>query len=57
MSGLFGARNTEIALVACGILAIILTTIFTARITVNHLRETDVRMNELNAQLAIGRIS
>lgn len=51
MSGLFGARNTEIALVACGILAIILTTIFTARITVNHLRETDVRMNELNAQL------
>jgi two-component system NtrC family sensor kinase len=51
MSGLFAARNVEIAIIVSGILAIILTTVFTTRITVNRLRQSDKKMNELNAQL------
>lgn len=51
MSGLFAARNVEIAIIICGILAIILTTVFTTQLTVDRLRQSDNRMNELNAQL------
>lgn len=51
MGGLFTTRNVEIVIIVCGVLAIIFTTIFTTRLTVNRLRETDLRMNELNAQL------
>jgi len=51
MSGLLAARNVEIAIIICGILAIILTTVFTTRLTVDRLRQSDNRMNELNAQL------
>ena len=51
MTGLFAARNTEIAIMLGGILVIILTTIFTTRATVNRLRNSDQRMNELNRQL------
>ncbi|MBW1784421.1 MAG: two-component sensor histidine kinase [Deltaproteobacteria bacterium] len=51
MSGLFATRNVEIAIIVCGFLAIILATVFTTQMTVKRLRETDVRMNELNAQL------
>jgi len=51
MTGLFAARNTEIAIILGGILVIILTTIFTTRATVNRLKNSDQRMNELNRQL------
>jgi two-component system NtrC family sensor kinase len=51
MSGLFATRNAEIGIVTAGIVAIILTTVFTTRSAVNRLRETDNRMNELHAQL------
>jgi len=51
MSGLFATRNLEIVIIASGILAIILVTVFTTRLTINRLRETDLKINELNAQL------
>ena len=51
MSGLFMARNVEIVIIISGILAIILATIFTTRLTVSRLRQSDSRMNELNAEL------
>jgi two-component system NtrC family sensor kinase len=51
MSGLFATRNVEISIIISGILAIILTTVFTTRLTVNRLIQTDNKMNELNAQL------
>ena len=64
MSGLFATRNAEIAIILSGILAIILTTVFTTRLAVNRLRQADTRMNKLNAQLvqsdklaALGKMS
>ncbi|MCF8120694.1 MAG: sensor histidine kinase [Deltaproteobacteria bacterium] len=51
MAGLFATRAMEVAIVGIGLLAIVLTVVFTTRFTVNRLRETDKRMNELNAQL------
>jgi len=38
-------------IIVCGFLAIILATVFTTRMIIKRLRETDSRMNELNAQL------
>lgn len=51
MTGLLATRNVEIVIVLCGLLAIILTTVFTTRMAVNRLRDSDQKMNELNAQL------
>ncbi len=51
LSGLFAARNVEIAIIVCGFLAIILATVVTTQMTIKRLRESDARMNELNAQL------
>jgi len=51
MGGLFATRNVEIIIVSCGLLAIILTIVFTTRLAVQRLRDTDMQMNELNAQL------
>ena len=51
LSGFFSTRKVGITIIICGILAIILTTVFTTRLAVSRLRETDSRMNELNAQL------
>jgi len=51
MGGLFATRNVEIAIILGGILAIVLMTVFTTRLTVTRLRQADMRMNELNAQL------
>jgi two-component system NtrC family sensor kinase len=51
MGGLFATRNAEIAIILGGIVAIILMTVFTTRLTVTRLRQADMRMNELNAQL------
>lgn len=51
MTGLLTTRNVEIVIVLCGLLAIILTTVFTTRMAVNRLRDSDQKMDELNAQL------
>ena len=51
MSGMFAARNVEIAIIIFGILAIVLATIFTTYLTVSRLRQADLRMNEINAEL------
>jgi len=51
MTGLLATRNVEVAIILAGVLAIVFTTIFTARLTVNRLRQSDARMNELNARL------
>jgi two-component system NtrC family sensor kinase len=51
MGGLFATRNVEIAIILGGIVAIVLMTVFTTRLTVTRLRQADMRMNELNAQL------
>jgi two-component system NtrC family sensor kinase len=51
MGGLFTTRNVEIAIILSGILAIVLATVFTTQLMVNQLRESDRRMNGLNAQL------
>ncbi|HDZ23101.1 MAG TPA: HAMP domain-containing histidine kinase [Desulfobacteraceae bacterium] len=51
MTGLFATRNAEIVITVCGFLAIILATVLTTQMIVKRLRETDSRMNELNAQL------
>ncbi len=51
MKGLLATRTVEIIIIVAGILAIVLTTIFTARLVVGRLRMADTTMNELNAQL------
>jgi two-component system NtrC family sensor kinase len=51
MTGLFATRNVEIAIIFCGVLAIVLTVVFLTRLTVRRMMEADSRMNELNAQL------
>jgi two-component system NtrC family sensor kinase len=51
MSGLLTTRNVEIVIVVFGLLAIVLTTVFTTRLTISRLRDSDRKMNELNAQL------
>ena len=51
MTGLFSTRNMEIAIVLSGILAIILMTVFTTRMTISRLRAADVKASEMNAQL------
>jgi two-component system NtrC family sensor kinase len=51
MRRLFALRTVEITIIILGIFAIVLTTVFTTRLNVNHLKESDAKMNELNAQL------
>jgi two-component system, NtrC family, sensor kinase len=51
MGGLMATRNQEIAIIISGIIAIILTTVLSTRFTVLRLKQADVTMNELNAQL------
>jgi two-component system, NtrC family, sensor kinase len=51
MSSLFATRNVEIGIILTGALAIIFTTVFTTRLAVRQLVESDKKMNELNAQL------
>ena len=51
MTGLFSTRIAEIIIIVCGILAIIFATILTTRMIIKRLRETEVRVSELNAQL------
>ena len=51
MEGLLATRNMEIAIIVFGLLAIILTIVLTTRLFVKRLRESDAKMNEMNAQL------
>ena len=51
MEELFAVRYTEFIIISVGLMAIILTTIFTTRITVKHLKESDQKMIEMNANL------
>ncbi len=51
MKGLLETRTMQIIIIVMGILAIVLTTIFTARMAVRNLRMADIKVDELNAQL------
>jgi len=51
MTDLIATRNLEIAIIILGIMAIVLTTIFTTRLGIMRLKQADKRMGELNAQL------
>jgi two-component system NtrC family sensor kinase len=51
MASFYATRSVEVAIIMAGMLAIVMVTLFTTRTIVNRLRETDSRMNELNAQL------
>jgi two-component system, NtrC family, sensor kinase len=51
MGGLFATRNIEIVIMALGILAIVLATVFTTGLTVRSLEAAHQKMDELNAQL------
>ena len=51
MSGLLVTRNVEIIIIVLGLLAIIMTTVFTTRLFIKRLRESDAKMNEMNAHL------
>jgi len=51
MRGLFSARYAGIGIILSGIVCIVLTTVLTTRITINRLKEADMKTAELNAQL------
>ncbi len=51
MSGLFATRNLVVGIILFGCLAIVITTVFTTRTTLNRLAEADEGISELNAQL------
>ena len=51
MKSIFATRTMEIIIFMTGMIAIVLTTVFTTRMAVNKLQDTDIKMNELNAQL------
>jgi two-component system NtrC family sensor kinase len=51
LAPLFATRNTQIVIISLGIIAIILTTVFTTRLMIRQLVQTETRMQELNAQL------
>lgn len=51
MQSIFATRTMEIVIFLGGMAAIVLTTVFTARMAVKRLRDSDTKMNELNAQL------
>jgi len=51
MAPLFATRNAQILIIALGIIAIVLTTVFTTRMMIRQLVQSETRMQELNAQL------
>jgi len=51
MSTLIATQNVEIAIIALGVLAIILATVFTTRGAIRRLRQADSEMHRLNAEL------
>ncbi|MFO7600284.1 MAG: sensor histidine kinase [Candidatus Desulfacyla sp.] len=51
MASFYATRTVEIAIMLAGILAIVIVTVLTTGVTVKRLRESDERIDELNAQL------
>ncbi len=51
MASLFAVRNVEFIIIFIGFIVIVITTIFTTRLAVGRIQQTDTRMQELNAQL------
>ncbi len=51
MTSLIATQNVEIVIIAVGVLAIILATVFTTRGAIRRLRQADSEMHELNAEL------
>jgi two-component system NtrC family sensor kinase len=51
MQPLFATRFVEIVIIICGLLAIVAATVFTSRLTVQRLMQSEMHMQELNAQL------
>ena len=51
MAPLFATRNAQIIIIALGTIAIVLTTVFTTRMMIRQLVQSETRMQELNAQL------
>jgi len=51
MAELFATRNMQIAIIAAGVIAIILTTVFTTRLMIRQLVQSETRMKEMDAQL------
>jgi len=51
MAELFATRNMQIAIITAGVIAIILTTVFTTRLMIRQLVQSETRMKEMDAQL------
>jgi len=51
MAELFATRNVQIIIIGLGIIAIVVTTVFTTRLMVKQLVQTETRMKEMDAQL------
>jgi len=51
MATFYATRSIEIAIIMAGVLAIVIVTLLTTRMMMRRLRETDGRLDELNAQL------
>jgi two-component system NtrC family sensor kinase len=51
MAELFAARNLQILIIGLGIVAIVLTTVFTTRLMIRQLMQAEVRMKEMDCQL------
>ncbi len=51
MAELFATRNIQIAIITAGVIAIIFTTVFTTRLMIRQLVQSETRMKEMDAQL------
>jgi two-component system NtrC family sensor kinase len=51
MAELFATRNVQIAITTAGVIAIIITTVFTTRLMIKQLVQAETRMKEMDAQL------
>ena len=51
LAGLFATRTIQITIIAAGALAIVLTTVFTTRLMIGQLVQSETRVKEMNAQL------
>ncbi|MGD9972402.1 MAG: cache domain-containing protein, partial [Desulfatirhabdiaceae bacterium] len=51
MESLFATQYLEFAIMGLGIIAIVLTTVFTTRLTIRHLMTNEMRMNKMQANL------
>ena len=51
MADLFATRNVQIGIIVVGVIAIVLTTVFTTRMMIRQLSQAETQMREMNAQL------